>query len=282
MQIDMDEPRTLNGIRGAAIFYLLAYVLSWSIWGTFILISQIVDFAPLLIMLGAYGPLFAALILNRVGGGRGAGRKWFRSVFRWRLVWRWIVLGGLLLPLLIALVHLALYRSFVGSFALSTDPPWYWAVSVVPVNVLVLAWFSSAVEEFGWQGFALPRLTEQMHPLMANLLHGVLWATWHLPLYLSEDWSGNNQAIWLLYGITLSLAPMMYWLTRRANGSVVPAVLLHAATNLYSDLYEGEDVFAGSLADSFVAIKTGIYVVIALILIAATRSWLGSNGTVDQ
>ena len=278
MQLEIEKPRILNGVRGAATFYLLAYALSWSIWGTFIFNPQIVDFAPLLIMIGAYGPLFAALILNRYAGGRGAGRKWFRAVFRWRPVWRWIVFGGLLLPLLIALVHLVLYRSFVGPFSLSADPPWYWAVSVVPFNVLVLAWFSSAVEEFGWQGFALPRLTEQMHPLLANLLHGVLWGTWHLPLYLSEDWSGNHQAIWLLYGITLSLAPMMYWLTRRASGSVVPAVLLHAATNLYSEMYEGEEVFSGSLSTRFVEIKTFIYVLIALILIVATRGWLGYKG----
>ena len=148
-------------------------------------------------------------------------------------------------------------------------------MSVVPFNVLVLAWFSSAVEEFGWQGFALPRLTEQLHPLLANLLHGVLWATWHLPLYLSEDWSGNHQAIWLLYGITLSLAPMMYWLTRRASGSVVPAILLHAATNLYGEMYEGEEVFSGSLSTRFVEIKTFIYVLIALAFIVATRGWLG-------
>ncbi len=282
MQLNVVAEKPLNGIRGAAMFYLLAYLLSWSIWGLFLFIPQLVDFAPLLIMIGAYGPFVAALILNRIAGGKGAGRKWFRAVFRWRPVWRWIVLGGLLLPLLIALVHLVLYRSFIGSFTLSTDPPWYWAVSVVPINILVLAWFSSAVEEFGWQGFALPRLTEQLHPLAANLLHGVLWGTWHLPLYLSEDWSGNQQAIWLLYGITLSLAPMMYWLTRRANGSVVPAVLLHAATNLYTDMYEGEGVFAGSLADRFVAIKTGIYVAIALILISATRGWLGYEDSVDQ
>ncbi|MEJ2750212.1 MAG: hypothetical protein P8183_20240, partial [Anaerolineae bacterium] len=76
MQIEIAKPQTLNGIGGAAIFYLLTYVLSWSIWGTFIFIPQIVDFAPLQIMIGAYGPFMAALILTRTAGGKGAARQW--------------------------------------------------------------------------------------------------------------------------------------------------------------------------------------------------------------
>ena len=100
----------LPGLRGAAIFYALCFALSWAIWGILILFPQTADRAPLIIIFGAYGPLIAALILTRVAGGPGTARRWFRSVSGVRRCWRWIILGGLILPLLNAIAHLILYR----------------------------------------------------------------------------------------------------------------------------------------------------------------------------
>lgn len=268
----------LPGIRGAAIFYLLTFIISWSVWSILILFPQAADWAPVIIILGAYGPLLASLILSRVMGDPSGARRWFRSVSGVRGQWRWILFGGLILPLLIALVHLGLYRLIIGSFALSVDPPWYWAASVIPLNILVLFWMSSAIEEFGWQGFAMPRLVEEMHPLLVCLVHGIIWATWHIPLYFTGGWKGDDQTIWLLYAITLTLTPIMFWLTRQASGSVIPAVLLHAATNHYSAVFAQAQtfpIFVEPLSIYFTEIKVGIYLLIALILIVKTRGQLG-------
>jgi membrane protease YdiL (CAAX protease family) len=276
--MERNEPLPLPGLRGALIFYLLTFALSWVSWGTLIAFPQLIDWSPLIILLGAYGPLIAAAILSRLVGGPGGARRWLRKVIRVRRQWRWVLLGGLILPLAIALAHLVIYRLSVGPVALSADPPWYWAVSTAPVNVFLLFWWGSAMEEFGWQGFALPRLTQQLPPLVACLLHGILWATWHLPLYMTNAWSGDAQPVWLLYGITLTLAPTMYWLTRSAAGSVMPAVLLHAATNHYSALFTDLSefpVFEELLSTRFVEIKTVIYLAAALVLVAATRGRLG-------
>lgn len=266
----------LPGLRGALLFYAVTFALSWASWGILIVFPQALDWSPLIILLGAYGPLIAAAVLGRVSGGPGEARRWFRSVSGVRRPWRWILLGGLVLPLAIALTHLAVYRLFIGPIVLSGDPPWYWAVSAAPVNVFLLFWWGSAMEEFGWQGCALPRLTQQLHPLVACLIHGVLWATWHLPLYLTDAWGGATQPVWLLYGITLTPAPIMYWLTRSAAGSVMPAVLLHAATNHYSSMFtEASEfpVFQELLTARFVEIKTLIYLAIAVAIGVATRGY---------
>lgn len=272
------EAAPLPGLRGALLFYAVTFALSWASWGILIVVPQALDWSPLIILLGAYGPLIAAAVLSRISDGPGGARRWFRSVSGVRRQWRWILLGGLVLPLAIALAHLVVYRLSIGPIVLSGDPPWYWAASTAPVNVFLLFWWGSAMEEFGWQGFALPRLTQQLHPLVACLIHGVLWATWHLPLYLTDAWSGATQPIWLLYGITLTLAPLMYWLTRSAAGSVMPAVLLHAATNHYSTLFtEASEfpVFQELLTTRFVEIKTLIYLAFAVAIVVATRGYLG-------
>jgi membrane protease YdiL (CAAX protease family) len=144
-------------------------------------------------------------------------------------------------------------------------------------------WLSSAVEEFGWQGFALPRLTQRLPPLAACLIHGVLWGLWHLPLYLTGAWSGDYQAVGLLFGITLTLAPTMFWLTKRAKGSVIPAILFHGAGNHYSALFTKElleyPIFTEPLHDYFVEIKVCLYLAIALFLILMTRGRLGDQAT---
>ena len=276
--MERNKTLPLPGLRGAAVFYALTFVISWLFWGVLIVFPQSADWAPVLIILGAYGPLISGLILSRIYGGSGGARRWFRSVSAVRRCWRWIVLGGLILPLVIALTHLVIYRLFVGTIALSVDPPWYWAASAAPVNVFLLFWWGSAMEEYGWQGFAMPRLTQQLHPLLACLLHGILWATWHLPLYLTAAWKGETQAVWLLYGITITLAPTMYWLTRGAAGSVLPAVLLHAATNTYSSVYTEVmevPIFQVPLTTYFVEIKVLVYLALAVVLIVATRGRLG-------
>ena len=257
--------------KDVAAFYVLAFVISWSIWGLPIAIPQLIDWAPLLILVGAFGPLFAALLRVRASGGRGSVRPWLRRRLAVRRRWRWLFLAGFGLPVAIALAHLGAYRIVIGAVELSRDPPWYWALGVAPINIVVLAWFSSAVEEFGWQGYALPRLSARLAPLAACGLHGLLWGTWHLPLYLLADWSGGNQALWLLYGVTLTLTPILYWLTQRAEGSVVPAVLFHAATNHYTGLFLGSTVFAVPLATNFVAIKVVLYLLVAVMVIAVGR-----------
>ena len=74
---------------------------------------------------------------------------------------------------------------------------------------------------------------------------------------------------------TPALAVISTWLTQKAKGSVMPAVFLHYATNLYGDYLLGVDIFVEPLNINFTLIKTVIYWVIAIILL------LGTRGTLD-
>jgi len=113
------------------------------------------------------------------------------------------------------------------------DEPWY---------VIVAATFASLViggqagEELGWRGYALPRMARRLGMRGASLLLGVLWAGWHLPLFLLSgiDKSGQSFPVYLLQVTAISVA--MAWLYLHTDGSLLLAMLMHSAINQSKDL----------------------------------------------
>jgi membrane protease YdiL (CAAX protease family) len=276
-RLDRESPDAVGGVGIAVRVYLLAFTVSWLVWGSAIFWSGLEDWEPLIIMVGAYGPLLAAVLLPKLTGDEPFS---FRRLASLRGHIRWVLIGSLGLPLMIAVVHVVLYRSTVDVISLSTDPPWYFAIAAAPVNIWLLFWLGSAMEEFGWQGVAVPALLERLDPLTVAGLHGLVWGAWHLPLFFIDSWKGGGQSVVVLFGITVALSPTMIWLTQSAAGGVMPAVLFHAATNHYTSVFnESGDkaLFDPALEASFDEIKLAIYVVVALAVIVATRGRLGRS-----
>jgi membrane protease YdiL (CAAX protease family) len=161
-----------------------------------------------------------------------------------------------------------------GLPSLQTDPPWYWLLPAIPINVFIVFVYSSAFgEEPGWQGYAMPRLLQRYTPITSILILGFLWALWHLPLQYIPIWSGKKP-IYLMILYTPALAVITTWLTQKAEGSVMPAVFLHYATNLYGDYLLGTDIFTEPLSVNFTMIKTVIYWLLAIILLVQTSGSL--------
>ena len=273
------EKATPAVLRRTALFYLLAFAFSWTIWIALILYPPL--YSEFLLILGSFGPIVAAICTNAIFGGRPALGRWLRQTFRWRMSLRWYLAGWLLLPLLFMSIQLALYLLFVGPVTLNNagELPWYYVAAIFPLNVLLAAPIGSGMgEEPGWQGFALPGLVASFHPLIATVIHGILWGAWHLPAFTSA-WGGSSQPLGWFFAYLIPLSMIMFWLTRKAGGSVIPAILLHSATNLYSSLFAGEMIFVGSLALHFTEFKTMAYWSVALVLILATRGRLGAGAT---
>jgi membrane protease YdiL (CAAX protease family) len=271
------EPSSWASVRQAGVFYLIAYAISWSSWALLISFPQLDSGPRILWRVGQFGPLLAAIVAALIYGGRAGLWAWLKAAFRWRIGVLWYFVGGLLMPVGIALLHLALYLLTGGQVRLASDPPWYFIALLFPINVLVAAPIGSGMgEEPGWQGFAMPRLAGRLYPLVACTIHGVLWAAWHLPAFLTT-WMGKEPLGWFfVYVIPLSI--IAFWLTQKARGSAIPAILLHSSTNLYSSYYMSDMIFANTLAPHFTEIKTAVYWAIAIVLIVATRGRLGYRG----
>ena len=102
------------------------------------------------------------------------------------------------------------------------------------LNVLLIFLVGGPLsEEFGCRGFALPVLQERWRWRVASLMLGVVWATWHLPLFFS---AGNLQSDWpfMWFALSVVAASVLFsWLFNRSHGSVVPVLMLHTAVNAW-------------------------------------------------
>lgn len=95
------------------------------------------------------------------------------------------------------------------------------------------------LEELGWTGFAIPRLSLRHGVRATGLIVGMLWGAWHLPVnyWASGVTSGEvSLAIWAplwvvatLVGQLTAFRVLMVWIYERTDGSLPVAMLMHAS-----------------------------------------------------
>jgi membrane protease YdiL (CAAX protease family) len=144
--------------------------------------------------------------------------------------------------------------------------------------VLIFPAFITWGEEPGWRGFALTRMQEYYHPLLASVVVGFLHGLWHLPVYLIA--SGpialgpfDLQEFSRDIALGIAVAILFTWVFNNARGSILIAVLIHASLNATPGWMSA--LIPGHPMDAAWKIVMGIYVVSAVALVLLTRGRLG-------
>ncbi len=194
------------------------------------LTSPVVTGMEPLFLLGTFAPGLVALALTALAGGRAGVQALLRRILHWQVGARWYVFAAgymAAIKLTVALVH----RLATGAWPRFGSTPWYIMLLATAISMWV-----QAGEEIGWRGYALPRLAARLGLGWSSILLGVIWACWHLPLFLIEgtDTSGQSFPIYLLQVTALSVA--MAWLYWRTEGSLLLVMLMHAAVNNTKDI----------------------------------------------
>ena len=92
---------------------------------------------------------------------------------------------------------------------LSRLPPWERLLSLLPLTLVTDT--GPLGEEFGWRGFALPRLLKRRRSLVAALVLGVIWWAWHLPTFFIPALSQHQLSIPVFFVNIMALS--VTWLT---------------------------------------------------------------------
>jgi membrane protease YdiL (CAAX protease family) len=236
-----------RSLRSVAVFYLLAFAVSWSI-----VIPQAIASRGLINaqLPGAVGflsplaPMLAAVLMSWRQGRSAELKRLLRSLLAWRAAPRWYAVVLLGFPLL-ALVAVVLSSVMTGhrpdlsaSYIHNVFPqfprnlsPWL----LVP-PFLVFSIVTTIPEETGWRGFALPRLQRRWGPILASLVVGFLWGLWHLPdfFYLPAVQSGISFPIFLAGTVSTSI--LFTWIFNGTGGSLLMVSILHSSFNA-SDVF---------------------------------------------
>lgn len=258
-----------------ASYALLALGLSWAVWVPALLLLG--DGAVPVVMLGAFGPAVAAGIMVRREGG--SIRHWLRRLAVVRLSARWYV-AALTIPLVepaVTTTVAVLDGATLDLGELAARLP------LVLGGFVVVMLVGGGQEELGWRGWLLPRLQDGASPLVASLALGALWAVWHLPLFLLDmpGYADGGMPFGLYLPLVMALSTAFTWLFNRTGGSVVAVMVLHAAVNSWDGLAPLPEAHQlGSAAETIA--QAGVlaaYVVVAAVLVAATRGRLGAHST---
>jgi hypothetical protein len=200
-------------------FYLLTLAISWPMG----LLPPGVSIAAIAV---------AALIDGRSGVG-----ALLRRVTVWRVGVRWYlvaIVGPVGLLAVAAWVNV-----LTGAVITARGPLVDWLELGKLFVVQVVGVIAGAWEELGWRGFALPRLLKRVSPLVASLGVGVLWAAWHIPLFLSGELPWADAAALVVLSILFTAVFV------RTKQSVLIAFLMHAAFNAAGGVtvlwFEGAD-----------------------------------------
>lgn len=137
--------------------------------------------------------------------------------------------------LIAALFGVALYA---GNLSLTPMAPGLIAAAALPIALFSL--FKNLFEELAWRGFLTARFERAgVHDLVADLLTGLIWASWHLPYWLAflsveqvRAQAGLSPGGLVALGfIALPLQALFFGELRRASGSFWLAWLGHTAAN---------------------------------------------------
>jgi membrane protease YdiL (CAAX protease family) len=280
--------------RPLTAYFALAYALTWALvlpmtlsvnLGLGLLPYALPDAVGLaLFVLASFiGPSVAAVIVTALSEGRAALGRLLRPIGRWRVAPQWYLVAMLAnLAIWLAAYGIVLGPALFGALV----GRWPLLLSTFLPGVAFGLLIPAIGEEPGWRGFALPRLQARYGPLRATLILGAMHGLWHLPTLGTIMLGPLRPAEVAPFLLTALGATFLYtWMWNSTGGSVLLAMLTHAASNAASQLLTAlieqgglvlpEAGLAGWLiGDGW--IHTIAYVATALLLVALTRGRLGA------
>lgn len=229
----------------------------------------------ILFLLGSFaGPTLAAFLVTNALDGKEGMRKLFRRYGLWRVGLRWYLLTIFFFPIIYVISAAILLRALPLADLRSNGLAFF---GIYLLALLIFPAFITWGEEPGWRGFALTRLQESHHPLVASLIVGFMHGLWHLPVFLLVSGPPAIGPFDLMrfvnnIGGIMVLTIIWTWVFNNAKGSILFAVLLHSSLNAaqagMSKLLPDYPPDAGKVA-------LGIYVVIVVALLIFTKARLG-------
>jgi membrane protease YdiL (CAAX protease family) len=257
----------MNG-HEVALYLVLAYGISWSIWPLILLNPESSPLVP-------FGPGLAAVLVAFTAGGRRELMGLLHQLGRWRVNagWYFVALG----------VPLAILAAAFGAAMIAGAPVPSWEPAdllQVAGTLLVTVVIVGLFEELGWRGFLLPRLQRDRDALVAALMVGLAWLPWHLPELVSDQ-GERPIAQFAIYILAVSV--LLAWLYNSTQASLPIVIIFHAAFNSFAKFFLSELDGSESLVAWWTLAGLTALSALAVVRYAGARSLVrGDSGAAAQ
>jgi uncharacterized protein len=233
------------GYRDVAGFLLFSHGWTWLFWALSAAWSTSVWEMPATVffIIGGAGVFLGGVIMTRVTLGARGLRELGRRILDPRPVpARW---WGVIL-----LLHPLLTLAAAGTSLLlgATTPPIDAAAAgarvLDPFTLLATMAFILIIgplpEEIGWRGYLLDRLQARRTALAASVVVGLIWWSWHLPLFVLPgyfDAFGRGAPTPLDFLWNIMPAAVLYtWVYNNTGRSVLAVIVLHFMENFTGEM----------------------------------------------
>jgi len=223
-------------------FFVVTFLWSWAVLvpcAILINTGMMPQVSPLYSMmeipiafLAILGPAIGALVSLRTINGKGAVTNHLKSFLSLKFGWKvWLsifLISGLstFLPWIIP--------EFFGEGRI---PPMLRNVLIFPLYLLVSTFITGGQEEIGWRGYILPFLEKRFGLIMGSLVLGLVWATWHIPLWFIP---GSSQSYMNFFAFLLSCIGVSFilsWVREASGNRLLSCLIAHGAINSFAVLF---------------------------------------------
>jgi hypothetical protein len=257
-------------------FFVVTFAWSWAIWALVVLAGRGVfdldeDLRSLLtkpaLMLGAFGPAVGACISVWTLDGRAALAVFLKRFLSLRFGWRvWLTVFAVLGAVNVVAWYIP------ELFGADRAPMLLPSVFVFPIWWLLMLFLDGGQEEVGWRGYIMDPLEARFGVWRGNVVLGLVWSVWHLPLWLVE---GSSQASLHFVAFTIGFIGLSFffsWLVKAAGGRPLAALVGHGTSNAIIALFPTIATEADASQVRWWLHQTLLLVVGALFLLRVTRT----------
>jgi membrane protease YdiL (CAAX protease family) len=214
-------------------FFLFTFIISWGVPGVILLISystgtfifSMAQYTPLS-YLAIWSPAISCFMVIGITRGK-QGLKAYLSRFKnWKKSWPWILFVIIGVPLMNFLS--AVLTDMLGMGKL-------FSINLSFSSFIILALLTATegpFEEFGWRGFALPKLQEKYSGFTSSIILGLIWATWHVPAFFVESVmtgsiEGSIEFIIIRLYINIIITSLIMTIVYNATDGSVPLMFIY-------------------------------------------------------
>ena len=183
-------------------------------------------------IVGVYGPFIGSFSLTFLNEGKEGVNNMGRRFWNLKTSRLWLLISLVLFPILYGA------SSIIAFLVEGTFPALAWLSDPSTLLYMVAISFVGGgfPEEFGWRGYALPRLQAKWNALISSLILGLVWAFWHIPIWYIEGDSHQGTPFFLFVLTIVFLSILFTWVYNNAEESILAAVALHTSYNVMAKL----------------------------------------------